>query len=81
MSKPTDQPGRDLWAEYLRRRQPTAPALEPKYPDPPAVHGGPDLTGEPTLDELDAADRVMAKWPLEQQDPAVALRWVRGWRP
>lgn len=81
MSKPTDQPGRDLWGEYLRRRQPTAPPLDPVYPEPPPNYGGPDVAGEPTIDDLEQADSVMGKWPADLQDPAVGLAWVRGWRP
>lgn len=69
--------GRDRWAEWLRARQPTAPDLDPPHPPLPAVYGGPD----PEPADLEAAERVLEKWPAADQDLAAALAWVRGWRP
>jgi hypothetical protein len=80
MSKPSDQPGRDLWREYFERRQPTAPPEDPPYPEAPPVYGGPDPSGADER-ELADAERIIHHWPAGEQNLAVGLAWVRGWRP
>lgn len=64
-------------ADRAARVTPAPVAEEPKFPEPHARYGGPDLDD----DTLAEAERVMAQWPAAEQDLTAAVAWVRGWRP